>query len=239
MSAVEFRDLDGIAEFRVAEDLQRAVWGEDELVDPADLMMVIQLEGGLVAGAFEAGEMLGYVFGFPTREPNLQHSHRLAVHPRGRGGGLGVQLKWHQRDWCLARAITVVRWTFDPLRHINASLNIARLGAVASTYYPDYYGELPGINRGAPTDRLLAEWCLESGLVVARAAGARPDAERLDPLERRVAIPEDFGALLVADPEAAVAERLRVRALMLRHLGEGFTIRGYDTRRREYVFTGD
>ncbi len=116
MSAVEFRDLDGMAEFRVAEDLQRAVWGEDELVDPADLMMVDQREGGLVAGAFEAGELLGYVFGFPTREPNLQHSHRLAVHPRGRGGGLGVQLKWHQRDWCLARAITVVRWTFDPLR---------------------------------------------------------------------------------------------------------------------------
>ena len=31
----------------------RAVWGEGDLPDPADLMMVIQAEGGLVGGAFD------------------------------------------------------------------------------------------------------------------------------------------------------------------------------------------
>lgn len=41
MTEVTFRDLSGMAEFREAEALQRAVWGEGDLPDPADLMMVI------------------------------------------------------------------------------------------------------------------------------------------------------------------------------------------------------
>jgi predicted GNAT superfamily acetyltransferase len=79
MTDVTFRDLSGMAEFRLAEDLQRQVWGEGDLPDPADLMMVIQAEGGLVGGAFVDGRLVGYVFGFPTRDPQVQHSHRLAV----------------------------------------------------------------------------------------------------------------------------------------------------------------
>ena len=127
------RDLSGMDEFFKAEQLQRDVWGADDTEDPADLMMVIQNEGGLVAGAFEGERLSGYVFGFPTRETTVQHSHRLAVHPDARGRGLALQLKRYQREWCLARGITLVRWTFDPLRHTNANLNIARLGAEVST----------------------------------------------------------------------------------------------------------
>ena len=52
MSGFEFRDLSGMAEMNAAEELQRIVWGRDDTPDPADLMMVIQQEGGLVAGAF-------------------------------------------------------------------------------------------------------------------------------------------------------------------------------------------
>ena len=92
MTEVLFRDLSGMDEFRAAEGLQRAVWGEGDLPDPADLMMVIQAEGGLVGGAFVAGRLLGYVFGFPTRDPQVQHSHRLAVLPEARGLGLGAAL---------------------------------------------------------------------------------------------------------------------------------------------------
>ena len=78
------RDLSGMEEFFKAEQLQRDVWGEDDTEDPADLMMVIQHEGGLVAGAFDGERLVGYIFGFPTRETNVQHSHRLAVLPEGR-----------------------------------------------------------------------------------------------------------------------------------------------------------
>ena len=43
------RDLSGMEEFFKAEQLQRDVWGAGDTEDPADLMMVIQHEGGLVA----------------------------------------------------------------------------------------------------------------------------------------------------------------------------------------------
>jgi predicted GNAT superfamily acetyltransferase len=142
MPQPEIRDLSGMAEFRQAEALQNAVWGKEDTADPADLMMVIQAEGGLCAGAFLDGRLIGYVFGFPTRDAGVQHSHRLAVHPGARGLHLGSRLKWYQRDWCLARGIEHVRWTFDPLRGVNASLNIGALGAIVRTYYTDFYGRL-------------------------------------------------------------------------------------------------
>ena len=67
MSGLVFRDLNGMAEFNAAEELQRLVWGRNDTPDPADLMMVIQKEGGLVAGAFVDGELKGYAVLRPCR----------------------------------------------------------------------------------------------------------------------------------------------------------------------------
>ena len=237
---ITLRDLTGMAEFRAAEALQRTVWGADDPADPGDLMMVIAQEGGLVAGAFRGAALLGYVFGFPTREPAVQHSHRLAVRPEARGIGLALALKWYQRSWCLARGITLVRWTYDPLRHANASLNIARLGARGATYCQDYYGPMEGINKGAPSDRLLVEWHLNAPHVAQLAAGHSKHAtlhRRQD--ELHLTIPADFGAQLLADPAAALAERLRVRRFLVNSFGAGFDIRGYDAPNRTYLLARD
>ena len=84
---------------------------------------------------------------------------------------LGVRLKLYQRRWGLERGITHVRWTFDPFRYVNATLNLHRLGATAATYLPDYYGEMAGINSGLGSDRLLVDWELGSHTVAALAEG--------------------------------------------------------------------
>ncbi len=232
--SLQFRDLSGMAEFRAAEALQRAVWGEGDKEDPADLMMVIQQEGGLAAGAFAEGRLLGYVFGFPTVSPGIQHSHRLAVLPEARGTGLGVRLKWYQRDWCLAHGIAHIRWTFDPLRLTNAALNIARLGAEVSTYLPDYYGAMEGINSGTPSDRLLADWHLAAPQVALCAQGQGaihlPGAERVE-------IPADFATLLEQDPQFALSERLRVRSALQAGFARGLVVRGFDPAARSYLLT--
>lgn len=233
MTDVTFRDLNGIGEFRQAEELQRIVWGEEDTEDPADLMMVIQHEGGLAGGAFAEGRLLGYVFAFPTRDPQVQHSHRLAVHPDTRGLGLGLRLKWYQRQWCLDHGIAHVRWTYDPLRVPNAALNINRLGAVATTYLPDYYGEMEGINKGAPSDRLLADWLLDTPRVAARAKGtceAEPDAPA-----QTIALPADFGALLESDPDQAIQLRLENRRTLQAAFAQGLQIRGFDPGSRSYL----
>ncbi len=238
MSDIILRDLSGMADFFKAEALQRAVWGQDDPADPADLMMVIQAEGGLCAGAFRGDDLLGYVFGFATRTPHIQHSHRLAVLSEARGQGLGLKLKWYQRDWCLAHAITHVRWTYDPLRAVNAALNIHRLGAQATTYYPDYYGPMAGINKGAPSDRLLVDWYLQSPHVAACAAGnpALPADQTANALQ--IDIPADFGALLATDIQRAIKERLRLRARLQTAFTKGLAIRGFDPVTCSYLLIG-
>jgi predicted metal-dependent hydrolase len=40
--------------------------------------------------------------------------------------GIGLALKWHQRDVMLARGITEIRWTFDPPGEERAWLNLTR-----------------------------------------------------------------------------------------------------------------
>lgn len=218
------RDLSGMADMQAAEALQRCVWGEGDKEDPADLMMVIQQEGGLVAGAFDGARLVAYLFAFPTATPGIQHSHRLAVDPGWRGKGLAARLKLYQRDWCRARGIDLVRWTFDPLRHVNAALNIGRLGAIARVYHEDYYGAMAGINAGPPSDRLLAEWHI---------GPAGPP--KTGPAIRRVPVPRDIDALLRDRPEEALAERLRLRASLTEAFAEGLIIAGYETTGPAYL----
>lgn len=233
MTELVFRDLSGMAEFRAAEDLQREVWGAGDQPDPADLMMVIQAEGGLVGGAFLEGRLMGYVFGFPTSAPGIQHSHRLAVRREARGLGLGVRLKLYQRDWCLAHGISHVRWTYDPLRATNAALNIHRLGTRSATYLVDYYGEMEGINRGIASDRLLVDWDLASAEVAARAEGREVPAGQGSLLA--VTLPEDLDALLRDDPAAAAALRLDLRHALQASMADGNRIIGYDRAARRYL----
>lgn len=229
------RDLAGMAEFHAAEELQRDVWGPDDKIDPGDLMMVIQAEGGLAAGAFLDGRLIGYVFAFPTATPGVQHSHRLAVRAEARGLGLGLKLKLYQADWCLQRGIRHVRWTYDPLRLPNAALNIGRLGATAATYHRDYYGEMGGINAGTASDRLLADWRLDGDRYVRCRAGEAMLTAAEAATARRVALPTDFGSLLKTDPGTAGAERLRVRGEIEAAFSAGFVIAGVDTTEPAYL----
>ncbi len=240
MSAVSpmttvIRELSGLDEFRQAERLQYDVWGADEAADPADLMFVVQVEGGFVAGAFAGSRLLGYGFGLPTADPAIQHSHRLAVHPDARGQGLAARLKWFQYDWCADRGIELMRWTYDPARLPNASLNIATLGATASTYLPDYYGELAGIDAGAAADRLLAEWRV--GSPYAEAARARRPGLSAGQLAeaRRVEIPRDFAGLLRDDPSAAGAARMAVREALTAAFADGLAVVGFDRDSASYL----
>ena len=166
----------------------------------------------------------------------MQHSHRLAVRVAARGLGLGVRLKYYQRDWCLARGIRHVRWTFDPLRAVNATLNIHRLGAVANTYLPDYYGEMAGINSGLASDRLLVDWHLDSPVVAALALGQARGAQDARPLG--LTLPEDLNQLAEADPPRAAELRQALRVQLQTAFAAGRRVVDFDRVRREYLLEG-
>jgi predicted GNAT superfamily acetyltransferase len=121
-------------------------------------------------GAFDGEKLIGYTLalvGLRDNAPYL-HSHHTGVHPDYRDLGIGRRLKLFQREEALSRGIRLVQWTFDPLELRNAHLNLNRLGAICRRYAPNLYGITSSpLHRGLATDRLFAEWHLDSSRVVA------------------------------------------------------------------------
>ncbi|MGC1618209.1 MAG: hypothetical protein WA765_06925 [Candidatus Acidiferrum sp.] len=172
--AIVVRKCAGIEEFQRCVALQKEIWGEEDLeVEPATLFVVAEETGGQVLGAFDGHRLVGYtlaVVGFREGAVFL-HSHMTGVHGSYRDKGVGRALKLFQREDALGRGIRLIVWTFDPLETRNAHFNLNRLGAVARKYLPNLYGQTTSpLHLRLPTDRLLAEWQLDSARVVAAVA---------------------------------------------------------------------
>lgn len=239
-----------------AAALLQQVWRADtpDVVMSPSLMTALAHSGNYVVGAFQDERMIAAAVGFLG--VGHLHSHVAGVDRAVRAGGIGFALKQHQRAWALARGITEVCWTFDPLVSRNAYFNLHKLGASVTEYLPDFYGELPdGINGGDPTDRLYVRWRLTSP-EARRAAGDQPggpdgvDADALrrggaqvlldrvderpsgsGPVERAgeallVAAPSDIEGLRRRDPAAASAWRYAVRGALVGALAAGYRIAG-------------
>lgn len=170
-SDIQLRFISDPAEMRRVEDLQRRVWGEEDAV-VGHLLLAAVHGGGLLIGAYREDELVGFVFGFPAFDPGpagpipRHHSHMLAVLPEVRDAGVGFALKRAQWQWVRQQGLERITWTYDPLQSRNAYLNIARLGAVCSTYLLEYYGEMTdAINAGLPSDRFQVDWWIRSARV--------------------------------------------------------------------------
>jgi predicted GNAT superfamily acetyltransferase len=165
---------------RAHQQLQDLIWGHQaDGAVPAEFMIALARNGGLVLGAYAGDQMVGLALGVPAlKDGKLIHlSHLLGVHPDWRGRGIGERLKWRQRELVLAQGITTITWTFNPLEAVNARLNLTRLGGIVRTYVRDYYGAMEdALNRGIPTDRFVLEWLLTSRRVQERARGVIPPA---------------------------------------------------------------
>lgn len=167
------REIDSISEMKALEELQKEVWGWDDL-DTMPLMNFIVMKevGGSLIGAFDRGRLVGFVFGFVgCDEGNIVfHSHMLAVLPEFREQGIGRELKLAQRQQALTKGFNCITWTFDPLQSPNAYLNFSRLGVIATKYKVNFYGEQTSsaLHRYIGTDRLWVSWFLESDRVSRR-----------------------------------------------------------------------
>jgi predicted GNAT superfamily acetyltransferase len=168
---VVIRKCVALQEFHACVELQREIWREADLeLEPATTFVVASITGGQVLGAFDGDTMVGFtmaVVGLRQNVPYL-HSHQTAVSAAYRDRGVGRMLKLFQREDALARGIRLVEWTFDPLELKNAHFNLNRLGAICRRYIPNLYGVTTSpLHRGIATDRLVAEWQLDSARVVA------------------------------------------------------------------------
>ncbi len=175
-------------EMIAVEALQRLVWSSPDIeIVPKDILLAMVHNGGLAIGAYAGGALVGVTFGFPgfyatPDGPRLKHhSHILAVHPDWRSKGLGFALKRAQWQMVRKQGIDRITWTYDPLLSRNAHLNIARLGAVCSTYLRSEYGEMrDGLNAGLPSDRFQVDWWLNTQRVQRRISRRSRPAPALE-----------------------------------------------------------
>jgi predicted GNAT superfamily acetyltransferase len=245
---IAVRECTTVEEFDACVRLQREVFGLPDLeISPRRHLIVVRTAGGFTLGAFAGTELVGFALqqvAFHDGRPG-GYSHMAAVSAKYQGRGIGARLKWAQRERTLSEGRDFIKWTFDPVRARNAHFNLNRLGAVVRSYAANYYGTdyhavagLHGEAYGLQSDRLFAEWELNSPRVERAARGERPDD---GPGAAAVEIPPDWTALVREDAARARAELARVRAEFQRHLASGLVCAGFersDTRPR-YLFFSD
>jgi predicted GNAT superfamily acetyltransferase len=254
-AGVSVRELTDLAELNGVVGLFATIWGR--AANPPvtiELLRAFTKVGNYVAGAFEDDRLIGACVGFfHAPDGDALHSHIAGVSPTATGSGVGFALKLHQRAWALARGISEVAWTFDPLVARNAYFNLVKLAARPAEYLTNFYGPmLDAINGDQDSDRLLVSWRLRdpavalassgggSGAVAAAevAAGAvhaltigadgGPVPGRLDGTTSLVAVPADIERIRATDPALARRWRVAVRDALTGLVGAGGRIDGFD-----------
>ena len=170
------------------EALQRLVWPGDETeIVPVHMLRAVTNNGGILIGAYDGEQLVGFVFGFPgldeaSGDPHPKHaSHMAGIHPDYRDRGLGYRLKRAQWQMVRRQGLERIIWTFDPLESRNANFNIFKLGAICNTYITEYYGEMrDGLNIGIPSDRFKVDWWVNTQRVENRLGEVNRRRLKLD-----------------------------------------------------------
>ncbi len=236
--AIQIRAPQDAQEMRFGVDLQKQIWGYAEIDTVPDQMFIVAREsGGHVLFAFDQDEPIGFALAFAAIDEGTiyLHSHMVGVLPGYQNRGVGRLLKLAQRDDAIARGINLIEWTFDPLQLRNAHFNLVRLGAVVRRYIPNLYGRTSSpLHGGLPTDRLVAEWWIQSTRVADTLDGKSVTAASNGV---RVSLPSTIREICVANVQEAERIQKRVREEFERRLAEGRSAVGFefDAKQSSYI----
>ncbi len=250
MTAWDYRIIHEAVALETVVDLEMDIWGLNPRdAAPTNLLHALAQNGGLIAGAYDDQRLIGLSLAFPARRGKqwMLWSHMVGIHRHYQGKGVGFGLKQFQRTWGIEQGYRHMGWTFDPLQRGNANFNLHILGATASIYHENFYGEMTdGINAGLPSDRLEAHWDLLDRRVKALAAtgldaktqSPPPQAPSLldsitgtpvlqplyglDLTEYRVEIPGDLAALKQNAPSLALEWRMALRQALQTVFAQGY-----------------
>ncbi|HSK72134.1 MAG TPA: GNAT family N-acetyltransferase [Pyrinomonadaceae bacterium] len=230
----EVTDLEGLAD---CIRLQKEVFATPDLeISPVRHLIVTKSAGGWTLGAFYGEKLVGFVLSVPAFRGSERYfySHMTAVDKDFQSHGIGAKLKWAQRERALSEGINFIKWTFQPVQARNAFFNLEKLGAVIREYKPNFYGtdystsaeqdEVTGLD----SDRLYAEWNLESEKVKKLAQG-----EKFIETEEAVAtieIPNDWNNLVQIDSQKAIDEQTRIKEEFQKAFAEGLIAKGFERR---------
>lgn len=234
------RECTDIDEFDNCIRLQREVFALPDLeISPRRHLIVSRQAGGWTLGAFVGDRLVGFVHHLAAvcGAEVFGYSHMMAVDPAFQNQGVGARLKWSQRERAIQEGRSFIKWTWDPLQARNAHFNLNRLGVTVSKYAENFYGTdyatSPSVAKVAPagidSDRLFAEWQLQSPRVIRLAKGSITPGDTLPVKpEATIEIPTDWPKLCRENPVQARQEQLRVRARFQQAFAAGLVAAGFD-----------
>ena len=218
------------------QDLGRAVfdhtWAKDAGTEiTPNLLQAMVHSGAYLSGAFIGSDCVGAAFAFPATTGGLHlHSHMTAVVENHRDKGIGFLLKIDQWHWAKKNNYKEITWTFDPLVKRNAKLNLLKLGADVSAYYPNFYGDMPdALNAGDESDRLLASWKVQGDAPI-----SKQEIISVKSSDILIEIPEDIVAIRESDIAENLRWRHKVRKQFTDALDKGGQVIGFSVN-SEYV----
>ena len=196
-----------------------------------NLLQAMVHSGAYLSGAFIGKKCVGSAFAFPSTTNGLHlHSHMTAVLNKYRDQGIGYALKIDQWHWAKKNNYKEITWTFDPLVARNAKLNLVKLGVDISSYYPNFYGDMPdALNAGDESDRVMAIWEVVGKQPVAKNIIINPD--KTDTL---IKIPKDIVAIRREDISENLKWRHKVREEFMSSFEKGGKVVGFSAN-NEYV----
>lgn len=232
---IEIRECAALEQFGECVRLQKEVFKIPDMeISPVRHLVVTHSAGGFILGAYSGERLVGFVLSVPgfEREKRFFYSHMTAVADDFQNSGIGAKLKWAQREFALAQNVDLIKWTFQPILPRNAYFNLNRLGATIRKYIPNFYGtdyftsHLEGGRLGLDSDRLYADWDLNSQKVVALANGE--NFEETGEIVEKVEIPADWSELTKKDMPKAIAEQKRVKNELTEAFGKGLIVRQFE-----------
>ena len=256
--------LSGHDDLRALADLESSIFGKrsPSLWDVPHLS-AIERSGGLLLGVREEGQTAAALQGGLVDLVARFEGHSaywtvlLSVAPDTRNSGVAQTLRRAERIVAGDEGVSVVRWTIDPLRSIEAHIAFNKLGAIATGYVRNLYGEVDSpVDRGLATDRLIIEWWTDAPRTLAvcddgqlpphyrlglhemtvltqttvHASGQRVMTGYADPNDERhvlVEVPVDLEVLRNASLDIARAWRIETRELFESLFEKGYVVVGF------------
>ena len=232
---ITIRECTIVPELEECVALQRETFQLPEIeISPVRHLIVTRSAGGYTLGAFVNNHLAGFVLSVPGFLGNEKffYSHMAAVKAEFRDLGIGARLKWAQREEALRRGVRFIKWTFQPVQARNAFLNLEKLGAVVRHYEPNFYGTdystspEQGERFGLDSDRVFAEWHLESEKVATLASGEKYTEQ--SKVARTIEIPNDWNGLVKSNPREAIEVQTRIKNEFQAALAEGLICKGFE-----------
>ena len=247
MGEIEIREMNTLEDYLECVQLQKEVWGFDDPYDvvPVPMLMIGRRNDGVVLGAYDGNQMIGFVYSLPGtyHGKQVQWSHMLAVRREYQNSDIGYRLKMAQYRMSQEKNYEVIEWTYDPLESRNSHFNLKKLGCTAHEYEINIYGETSSpLHSGMPTDRLIADWQIPPLRKSMPDWSELPEPPALITVTKFVEeqlfledvrldstgeflfleIPESIQALKQKSREAALLWRLKTREAFLHYFMKGY-----------------